>query len=255
MPIQKMVLFYLQNCPVGKLLAISEKCPIFCKYAVATDDQQLWVMILKNLLYAYESKMFSCVKYPQLTLAAHYLNSRLVVNNLQLDDQTLHFLFLFIPSYILNNYFDIFLRELSETKSFNTDFYSVSCENADRYSNWLLAGMHYYVRDCNKPTHCQPLVALLGYLPKYFSAFHALTKDDITTLVSIIQMVPTSGKVIQSLLVEPALTEVMIQLVVVLPVLMAEEYWKQIMENYPKDSKVIGNTILVRMFEMNKIVQ
>ena len=249
-----MVLFYLQNCPLGKLLAISENCPLFCDYVVATDDQQLWVRVLKSLLYAYENKMFSCVKYPQLTLAAHYLNNRLVVNNLQLDDQKLHFLFLFIPSYILNNYFDIFLRKLLDTKNFNTDFYAVSCEDANRYSNWLLAGMHYYVHDCNNSAHFQSLVTLLGSLPAQFSAFHALTKDDITTLVSIIQMVPDSGKVILSLLVEPALIEVMIQLVVISPVLISEKYWEQIMEKYPKDSKVMIKTILVRMFEMKKTV-
>lgn len=67
-------------------------------------------------------------------------------------------------------------------------------------------------------------------------------------------MVPDSGKVILSLLVEPALIEVMIQLVVISPVLISEKYWEQIMEKYPKDSKVMIKTILVRMFEMKKTV-
>ena len=254
-PIQKKVLFYLQHCKVQNILEISENCSVFCKYAVTTDDQQLWVMILKTLLYAYEKKIFSIIKYPQLALAAHYLNSRLVTNDLQLNCEELHFLFIFIPSYILSNYFDIFSHMLVETKNFNADFYSTSCENPSRFSNWFLAGMYYFIHDCHNPSNYQPLVSLLNSLPTHFVAFHGLTHEDIHTFVSIVKKVPTSGKGVLSLLVEPALTEVMIRLVVVSPPVMAEEYWKLILEKHPKDSKSIIKTTLERMFELKMTVQ
>lgn len=227
---------------------------MFCEYVVATDDQQLWMMILNNLLDSYEKKTFSFIRYPQLASAAHYLNRKLVTYNGQFNNQDLPFLFLFIPRYILNNYYDIFQEELIKTKNFNRSFYSVSCKNADKYSNWLLAGMHYYLRDCNEPENLQSLITLLQSLPNAFPAFHALTKEDCTTFVSMIQMVPNSGKTILSLLVDPALREVMIQLVVVSPVLMAKKYMEILLAQYPKESESIIKTILVKMFEMDMMV-
>ena len=218
-PIQKVILFFLQNAKIGKIAAVCALCPLFKEYLLYCNDQQLWVMTIQNLLSLYSDQSFNAQKHSGLLSALGSLDStmsspfcRVSQPVKTVSTECLPFLFLCMPRYVLRCYYDPFQQNLLQTDSFKRSFYFACYPEASRYSNWFLAGIHEFSDHCHSPTDFEPLSRLLETLPAQCSAFQAPTFDDLTTLTAVVRNCPSLATTFLSLLKDPFAQELKVRL-------------------------------------------
>lgn len=218
-PIQKMILYFLQNAKIGKIAAVCALCPVFKEYLLYCNDQQLWIMTIQNLLSLYSDKSFNIQKHSSLLSALGSLDSTmdspgcLISQPIKtVSTECLPFLFLCMPRYVLCCYYDPFQQNLLQTPSFKRSFYFACYPEASRYSNWFLAGIHEFCDHCHSPNAYEPLSRLLKSLPTPCAAFQAPTFDDLTTLTTVVRNCPSRAATLLSLLKNPFAQELQVRL-------------------------------------------
>ena len=218
-PIQKMILYFLQNAKIGKIAAVCALCPVFKEYLLYCNDQQLWIMTIQNLLSLYSDQSFNIQKHSSLLSALGSLDSTmdspgcLISQPIKtVSTECLPFLFLCMPRYVLCCYYDPFQQNLLQTPSFKRSFYFACYPEASRYSNWFLAGIHEFCDHCHSPNAYEPLSRLLKSLPTPCAAFQAPTFDDLTTLTTVVRNCPSRAATLLSLLKNPFAQELQVRL-------------------------------------------
>lgn len=218
-PIQKMVLYFLQNAKIGKIAAVCALCPVFKEYLLFCNDQQLWVMTIQNLLSLYSDQSFNIQKHSSLLFALGCLDCTMDAPDCLVSQpiktvstDCLPFLFLCMPRYVLRCYYAPFQQNLLQTPSFKRSFYFACYPKASRYSNWFLAGIHEYSDHCHSCTDFEPLSRLLNSLSMQCTAFQAPTLDDLTTLTGIVRNCPSLAATFLLLLKDPFAQELRMRL-------------------------------------------